>query len=136
MANIKCFEDLKIWQEARNLTILIYKISTLENFCNDFRFCGQIRAAAGSIMDNIAEGYERNGNKEFIHFLVIAKGSCGEVRSQLYRACDLHYIDETKRKELHEKCLGLSAAIASLINYLRKSNVTGIKYKTSTPENS
>ena len=101
------FEDLVIFQNARTLYKKIYPLTKRGDWRYDSRFVQQIRAASGSIMDNIAEGYERNGNKEFIHFLFIAKGSCGEVRSQLYRACDLHYIDETKRKELHEKCLDL-----------------------------
>jgi four helix bundle protein len=85
---IICFEDLEIWQEARELCKVIRKF-TFRVPCNhDFRFRDQINASAGSIMDNIAEGFERDGNKEFSQFLSISKGSCGETRSQCYRAYD------------------------------------------------
>ena len=88
------FEDLRIWQNARELSKEIYRISRFTEFSKDYRFVGQITSAMGSVMDNIAEGFERDGNKEFFQFLSIAKGSCGEVRSQLYRAYDAGYIDE------------------------------------------
>ena len=88
------FEELKIWQNARELTKEIYAITRLPEFSKDYRFVGQITAAMGSVMDNIAEGFERDGNKEFLQFLSIAKGSCGEVRSQIYRAYDVGYINE------------------------------------------
>ena len=88
------FEELKIWQNARELTKEIYVITRLPEFSKDYRFVGQITAAMGSVMDNIAEGFERDGNKEFLQFLSIAKGSCGEVRSQIYRAYDVGYINE------------------------------------------
>ncbi len=94
MATISKFEDLEIWMEARRLSNEIFHLmSEAENFHNDYRFRSQILAAAGSIMDNIAEGFERNGNVEFRQFLSIAKGSAGEVRSQLYRALDFNYIE-------------------------------------------
>ena len=94
MPKIEQFEDLAVWMLAREFARDIYKITERDNFSRDFRLKDQIRGSSGSIMDNIAEGFERNGNKEFIQFLYIAKGSCGETRSQLYRALDLNYIDK------------------------------------------
>jgi len=92
--NIKRFEDLEIWQETRELCKVVYEITMSGPFNADFRFRDQMRASAGSSMDNIAEGFERGGNKEFYQFLSISKGSTGEVRSQSYRAFDVKYISE------------------------------------------
>jgi four helix bundle protein len=83
MTKISNFEDLQIWQNARELSKVVYEITKTEPFNKDYRFRDQVRASAGSVMDNIAEGFEREGNKEFLQFLSIAKGSCGETRSQL-----------------------------------------------------
>lgn len=88
MSTLSKFEELEIWKTARSLLLKIFQLSLLEPFSKDFRFKDQIRAAAGSIMDNIAEGFERSSRLEFINFLSIAKGSCGEVKSQLHRALD------------------------------------------------
>ena len=85
MASVERFEDLRIWQMARELCKEIYLHTEKKPWKTDSRFVQQIRAAAGSVMDNIAEGFERDGNKEYIQFLYIAKGSCGEVRSQIIR---------------------------------------------------
>jgi four helix bundle protein len=92
MATIQRFEDLEIWQIARELYNKISKVAELLRAAKEFRFAEQMKSAAGSIMDNIAEGFERGGNKEFVQYLFIAKGSCGELRSQLYRAIDRNYI--------------------------------------------
>ena len=92
MAAVRDFEDLAIFQKARELSKTIYPITQRGDFRFDTRFVQQIRAAAGSIMDNIAEGFERDGNKEFLNFLYIAKGSCGELRSQIIRANDIGYL--------------------------------------------
>ena len=103
MSDIHKIEDLRVWQNARVLCKTIYTLTHKEGFEKDFRFVQQIRAAAGSIMDNIAEGYGRGGNKEFIQFLSIAKGSTQEVLSQLYRAYDVQHITEqefTETKQL------------------------------------
>ena len=124
-----CFEDLKIWKEARELSKEIYFISRLPEFSKDYRFVGQITSAAGSIMDNIAEGFERDGNKEFLQFLSIAKGSCGELRSQLYRAYDAGYINEEKFETLVNNIKLLSASIFYFMKNLKSSDMVGKKYK-------
>lgn len=124
-----CFEDLKIWKEARELSKEIYVISRLPEFSKDYRFVGQITSAAGSIMDNIAEGFERDGNKEFLQFLSIAKGSCGELRSQLYRAYDAGYINEEIFETLVNNIKLLSASIFYFMKNLKSSDMVGKKYK-------
>ena len=108
---IQRFEDLEIWNEARNLCSIVFQITSREPFYNDYKFRDQVRASSGSVMDNIAEGFERGGNKEFIQFLSIAKGSCGEMRSQLYRAFDYNYIDQTTLNELLSRSINLSKHI-------------------------
>ncbi|MBO5816737.1 MAG: four helix bundle protein [Paludibacteraceae bacterium] len=123
------FEDLRIWQNARELSKEIYRISRFTEFSKDYRFVGQITSAMGSVMDNIAEGFERDGNKEFFQFLSIAKGSCGEVRSQLYRAYDAGYIDEELFNTLLGKIRALSSSIFHFMNTLRASDITGKKHK-------
>lgn len=129
-ARIDRFEDLKIYQNARQLSVEIYRITSVEPFYRDTRFVQQIRAASGSIMDNIAEGYERNGNKEFVNFLYIAKGSCGEVRSQLLRAHDIGFIDDATFSRLTSDCLKISVGIANMIKAIKASSITGPKYKS------
>jgi four helix bundle protein len=125
---IKHFEDLEIWQEARDLAKFVFEISRQDGFSEDFRFRGQFRSSSGSIMDNIAEGFERDGNKEFIQFLSIAKGSCGETRSQSYRAFDCNYISQEQLNDLLDRTIKLSNRIGSFMKYLRHSNLIGSKY--------
>ena len=122
------FEELAIFQKARELSKKVYELTWKEPFKFDMRFVQQIRAASGSVMDNIAEGYERNGNKEFINFLYIAKGSCGEVRSQFIRAHDVRYIDDTTFTQLYTECKKLSASIMNFIKDLRSKDMKGAKY--------
>ena len=129
MSAVKDFEDLVIFQKARELSKKIYEITKHEEFKHDYRFVAQIHASVGSIMDNIAEGFERNGNKEFVNFLFIAKGSCGEVRSQLIRANDVGYLEPEEYKELYTECRRLSAAIMNFIKEIKESDLTGAKYK-------
>ena len=128
---VKSFEDLEIWQGARELCKDIYAIARKEEFSKDYRFVGQITAAAGSIMDNIAEGFERDGNKEFLQFLSIAKGSCGELRSQIYRAFDVGYIDEETCNSLLSRSKRLSSSIYFFAKSLKSSEIKGNKYKKS-----
>ena len=129
MSAVRDFEELAIFQKARDLSKNIYPITQRGEFKYDTRFVQQIRAAAGSIMDNIAEGFERTGNKEFLNFLYIAKGSCGEVRSQLIRANDLGYMTKEEYDELYTECRKLSAGIMNFIKEIRTSEYAGAKYK-------
>lgn len=129
MGKIRKFEDLEIFQIARELCKEIYIITDAEPFKCDFRFAQQIRAAAGSIMDNIAEGFERNGNKEFVNFLYIAKGSCGEVRSQLLRANDVGYLDDTTFRQLYDRILELGRKIYYLAQKIKETGNPGSKYQ-------
>ena len=128
MMKVTRFEDLEIWQEARELCKNVYEITSLGPFCNDFKFRDQIRASAGSAMDNIAEGFERGGNKEFHQFLSVSRGSIGEVRSQSYRAFDNNYINEEKFNELLESTDSLSRKTYNLMHHLKNSDIKGLKY--------
>ena len=129
MAKIESFEDLEVWTKARVLCKRIFDIRNESNLKTDYRLYDQINAASGSIMDNIAEGFERNGNKEFIQFLSIAKASCGEVRSQLYRIRDRNYISSEVFEQLLEEVRSLSRQIGGFITYLQKSDYKGTKFK-------
>ncbi|MCF8380685.1 MAG: four helix bundle protein [Bacteroidales bacterium] len=125
---VKSFEDLEIWQLARELNKFVFLATEKEPFSKDFRFRDQIRAAAGSTMDNIAEGFERGGNKELTQFLSIAKASNAEVRSQSYRAFDQNYLSETQYEELLAKTDTLSRKISKLIQYIKNSTYKGPKF--------
>ena len=131
MSKAKSFEDLKIFQMARDLCKEVYAITKESEFHKDSRFVQQIHAAAGSVMDNIAEGFERDGNKEYINFLYIAKGSCGEVRSQIIRASDVGFIDKETATKLYNESLNLSKSIAKFITSLKDSNLSGLKFQNS-----
>jgi four helix bundle protein len=130
MSRIERFEDLEAWKLARALTSLVYNVSSTGSFNRDFALRDQIRRAAISIVSNIAEGFERDGDKEFLQFLSMAKGSCGEVRAQLSLALDQNYISQTQFHELTTKAIELSRMISGFIRYLRQSQFTGRKYKT------
>jgi len=130
VAPISKFEDVEAWKLARVLASLVYTCSGTENFGRDFALRDQIRRASISVVSNIAEGFERDGDKEFLQFLSMAKGSCGEVRAQLYLALDQQYISEALFQELTAKAIQLSRVISGLIRYLRQSQLSGKKYKT------
>jgi four helix bundle protein len=126
------FEDLRIWQMANELCLKIYGITKIGEFKYDSRFVQQIRSSSGSIMDNIAEGFERQGNKEFKNFLYIAKGSAGETRSQIIRAHNVGFIDNETYSELYNDCIRLSSSINSFIQSLKNTEYKGTRYNEVT----
>jgi len=119
---IERFEDIKAWQEARNLVKMVYE-TILENkkFSQDFGLRNQIQRAAVSVMSNIAEGFGRQSDRELIQFLTISRGSVSELQSQLYIALDLNYIDSTKFNRLYQKSSDVAKLINGFIRYLRKT---------------
>ncbi|MFP4041800.1 MAG: four helix bundle protein [Bacteroidales bacterium] len=129
MTTVKRFEDLEIWQLARLICKKVFEITCRNPFSKDFSLKNQIRRSSGSIMDNIPEGFERDGKQEFVQYLSIAKGSCGECRSQLYRAVDRKYITNAEFDELYNLLTMESQKISSFIRYLKKTEYKGRKYK-------
>ncbi len=125
------FEDLEVWKLARQLTNQVYDVSKHGNFAKDYVLRDQIRRATVSVMSNIAEGFERGGNQEFIQYLSIAKGSCGEARSQMYIAIDQGYTDKKNSQALISSFRKLSVMINNFILYLKGSKFKGQKYKKS-----
>ena len=121
---------MRVWQQARVINKEIYKFTRRPDFEKDYRFVQQIRAAAGSIMDNIAEGFGRGGNKEFLQFLTIARGSIQEVLSQLYRAFDVGYITEDELEVVKQNVNSTAIMIHNLIEAIKKSDMKGSKYNT------
>src|SRR6266849_7355089 len=108
---IKKFEELESWKKARKLTNRVYEATAAGSFTRDFGLKDQMRRASVSILSNIAEGFERGGDKEFLQFLAMAKGSCGEVRAQLYVALDQTYINDAQFQELVEKTVRINRLI-------------------------
>jgi four helix bundle protein len=127
MTTIKRFEDLEVWKNSRELCKKIKSICDSTSLNKDYALKDQILRSSGSCMDNIAEGFERDGNKEFINFLYISKGSIGETRSQIYRAFDFGHVNKQAYEELLNDCLNLSAQISNFINYLHNSEIKGLK---------
>ena len=129
MSKVERFEDLKVWKLTRELCQTIHKLTLKEQFSKDFKLIGQIKESSGSVMDNIAEGFEQDGNKEFIQFLSIAKGSCGETRSQLYRAIDNGYITQDEFDLTYDKTLECNKMLKGFITYVKDSELKGNKFK-------
>jgi four helix bundle protein len=129
MSKINCFEELTIWKESVDLVNQIYEITKERPFSRDYQLIDQIRRSVVSIPSNISEGFERDGKKEFINFLSIAKGSCGELRTQLHIAFNQKYIDEQKFNLLHNRARALSKSISALMKYLRDSDYKGHKFR-------
>jgi four helix bundle protein len=122
MAQINRFEDLLSWQKARELCNLVYGLTKNEGFKDDWDLKNQINRSSGSTMDNIAEGFDRNSNKEFRQFLFIAKSSASEVKSQLYRALDRNYISNTEFKITYKLATETSSLLGGFLNYLKDKN--------------
>ena len=127
MALIKRFEDLEIWQLARKLYNMIFVLTQKEVFSKDYSLKDQMKRSSGSVMDNIAEGFERGGNKEFIQYLFISKSSSAEVRSQLYRALDSKYITEKEFQDTFDLANHFASSISNFVNYFKK-----LRYKRKT----
>ncbi len=128
MSTFTTFEDIEAWQNARKLAHRVFLLTKEGPFSKDYRLKDQINDASGSIMDNIAEGFERDGIKEFIQFLSVAKGSCGEVRSQLYRAIDREYISATQFEDIKNESIFIGRQIAKLMSYLKSTGWRGSKF--------
>ena len=118
MATITTFEEMHCWQEARLLNSQLRCLFDAGKFKNNYSLINQMERSAGSIMDNIAEGFERSGNREFVQHLYIAKGLCGELRSQLYRAIDFGYINKEEFEKLSDLAKQISGQLQKLIQYL------------------
>ena len=129
MATFKKFEEIECWKRARQLTRRVYSITNEPAFAQDFGLKDQIRRASVSVMSNIAEGYDRSGTAEFVHFLTTAKGSASEVKCQLYVAIDQGYIQEDCFEELSELATETGSMVAGLMRYLRGSGYKGTKFK-------
>lgn len=129
MSTFERFEDIKAWQLARELCKQINELTQYAAFSKDFKLVGQIKGSSGSVMDNIAEGFERGGNKEFVQFLSISKGSAGEVKSQLYRVLDNKYITPEEFDKTYKEADEISKMIGGLMTYLNKSVIKGPKFK-------
>ena len=123
MATIRRFEEIDAWKVARELCLKIGTIIDEGSFKKSFRLIAQVESSSGSIMDNIAEGFERGTRAEFIQFLGYSKGSCGEFRSQLYRASDSKYLTQEQFDELYSLAVRISAMLQKLIEYLQKTEV-------------
>jgi four helix bundle protein len=130
MATFKKFEEIECWKKARELTRSVYRISNQPKFARDFGLKDQIRRASVSVMSNIAEGYDRSGTAEFVHFLATAKGSAAEVRCQLYVAADQGYLQDADFVQLNALATETGSMIGGLMKYLRNSGYTGTKFKT------
>ncbi len=129
MATIKTFEDIQAWKKARELNKLVGQYIDGNVFKKNFSLIDQLERSSGSIMDNIAEGFERGGNREFLQFLYISKGSCGEFRSQLYRALDREYIDDQQFSQMYSLAKDVISMLQKLISYLETTQLKGLKYK-------
>ncbi len=128
MATVLRFEDLEIWMLAREIYRKISVLSQRMRKNHEFKFAEQIKGASGSVMDNIAEGFERNGRLEFLNALGISKGECGELKSQLYRACDDGYMSQKDFDDIYSDVELEIKKISAFIIYLNRSKVKGLKF--------
>jgi four helix bundle protein len=136
MATIERFEDIQAWQMARQSTRMIYEATSTGTFSRDFALKDQIRRAAISIMSNIAEGFDRDGSKEFLNFLSIAKGSCAESRAQLYVALDGGHISRAEFDRLYKSLDETGRLIGGFMRYLSSCEISGKKFRVPETRNS
>jgi four helix bundle protein len=129
LATIKKFEDVEAWKVSRELCNNIGSLIDNSSFKSNYRLIGQIEGSSGSIMDNIAEGFERGTRAEFIQFLGYSKGSCGELRSQLYRALDRKYINQQQFDDFYSLAVRISSMLQKFISYLQKTVIQGERKK-------
>jgi four helix bundle protein len=129
MADARLFENLDVWTRSRRLVKAVYRCSNQDGFSRDFALKDQMRRAAISVLSNIAEGYERDGNAEFLQFLSISKGSCGELRAPLYVAFDLEYVSVEQFEWLINEATEVSRMLSGLMKHLRRSEYRGLKYE-------
>jgi four helix bundle protein len=128
MAKIEKFEDLEIWNKSREICIDIETLFETTNLGKRFSMKDQMDRSSGSNMDNIAEGFERNGNREFVNFLSFSKGSCGELKSQLYRALDKNLISQSEFDNLSVKIELVKNKIGAFMKYLNSTEIKGLKF--------
>lgn len=131
MRSVKKFEELDVWKKSRLFCGDLYHLTMEGSFAKDFELRNQINRSSGSVMDNIAEGFDRQGRAEFIQFLSIAKASAGEVKSQLYRAMDRGHIDEDQFKRSYSSIDEIARMLRGLMEYLKSSDLKGTKYKST-----
>jgi four helix bundle protein len=130
MGTLKSFEELECWKLAREVCKEVGELIDAGKFRKSYRLVNQVEGSSGSIMDNIAEGFERGSRAEFIQFLGYAKGSSGELRSQVYRALDRNFLTEEEFEKLKSKVITISSMIQKLIAYLQQSEIQGIRRKS------
>ena len=123
MSKISSFEDIEVWKKSVELCEKIYLLTENSSLKQDFGLRDQIRRSAISIPSNIAEGFERESNNQFIYFLIIAKGSCGELRTQLFLSMKIKHIDELTHSALREDCLTISKQLSNFIKYLKSTKL-------------
>ena len=129
MSKISTFEDLEVWKLSRQLNIEMFKILAHKDDKSYGFLINHLYKTSGSIMDNIAEGFERGGNKEFINFLSYSKGSAGELRSQFYRALDVEVLNQSDFEKLQALTINISKKLSLFMNYLKNSSYKGSKFK-------
>jgi len=129
VGTFRTFEEIEAWQQARELTRLVYEVSGKGTFGRDFALRDQIRRAAVSAMSNIAEGFGRGGAREFVQFLSVARGSASEVSAQLYVALDQGYVSKESFGRLQEQATRTGSVVSGLVRYLRTAGLRGSKYR-------
>ena len=136
MPTIERFEDLQCWKSGRTLKRMLYRLTRKESFAQDRDLVSQIRRAAFSVTSNIAEGFERGGNRELVQFLATSKGSLGEIKDHLYTAIDEAYITQTEFDEAYHSTEETARLVGGFMSYLQRSEMTGPKFAARATRNS